>query len=82
VFAAIIHGDSRAVGAAARDGGGTGMSTVGTNTRSDRVARIVRNTRLEQIGPTARSYSAHTPDRLLWATGIIAFALGIVAFVL
>ena len=57
------------------------MSTVGARTRSGRVARLVRNTRAEQIGPAAKS-SANTPYRLLWSTGISAFVLSIGAFVL
>jgi len=57
------------------------MSTVGARTRNGRVARLVRNTRAEQIGPAAKS-SSNTPYRLLWSVGIIAFVLGIVAFVL
>jgi hypothetical protein len=58
------------------------MSTAGARTRSGRVARLVRNTRVEQIGRAAKSSSINTPYRLLWSTGIIAFVLGIVAFVL
>jgi hypothetical protein len=38
--------------------------------------------RAEQIGPAAKSSSPNTPYRLLWSTGIIAFVLCIVAFVL
>jgi len=55
------------------------MSTAGARIRSSRVARLVRNTRAEKI---AKSSSTNTPYRLLWSTGIIAFVLGIVAFVL
>jgi len=58
------------------------MSTVGPRTRSSRVAQLGRNTRAEQIGRDAKSSSTNTPYRLLWSTGIIAFVLGIVAFVL
>jgi hypothetical protein len=58
------------------------MSAVGARTRSGRVARPVRNMRAEQIGPAAKSSSTNTPYRLLWSTGIIAFVLCIVAFVL
>jgi hypothetical protein len=58
------------------------MSAVGARTRSGRVARLVRNTRAEQIGLAAKSSSPNTPHRLLWSTGIIAFVLGIIAFVL
>jgi hypothetical protein len=58
------------------------MSTVSTRTRSGRVARLARNVRVEQIGRAAESSSTNTPYRLLWSTGIIAFLLGTVAFVL
>lgn len=58
------------------------MSTVGTRARSGRAARLVRNTNAEEIFPTAEASHANPPHRLLWATGIIAFVLGIVAFVL
>ena len=58
------------------------MSTVGTHARSSRVARLGRNTPAEQIGRAANSSSTNAPYRLLWSTGIIAFVLGIVAFVL
>ena len=58
------------------------MSTAGTHARRGRVARFVRNTRAEQIGRAAKSSPANTPYRLLWSTGIIAFVLGIIAFVL
>jgi hypothetical protein len=58
------------------------MSTAGERTRKGRVARLARNVRAEQIGPAAKSSSTNTPYRLLWSTGIIAFVLGIVAFVL
>ena len=52
------------------------------STQSDRVARLVRGTRAEQIGPAAEASRAKPPYRLLWSTGIIAFVLCIVAFVL
>jgi hypothetical protein len=57
------------------------MSIVGTRIRSGRIARLFRNGGAERIDPAARS-STNTPYRLLWSTGIIAFVLGIVAFVL
>jgi hypothetical protein len=57
------------------------MSIVGTRIRSGRVARLFRNGGAERIDPAARS-STNTPYRLLWSTGIVAFVLGIVAFVL
>jgi hypothetical protein len=58
------------------------MSIVGTRTRSDSVARRPPNARVEQIGHAAKSPSTNTPYRLLWSTGIIAFVLCIVAFLL
>jgi|GEM_PF-862981 len=58
------------------------MSTAGARTRSGRVARLVPNTRAEQIGPATKSSSTNTSYRLLWSTGIIAFVLCILAFVL
>ena len=57
------------------------MSTAGARIRKGRVARLARNVRAEQITPAEPS-PAKTPYRLLWSTGIIAFVLGIVAFVL
>jgi len=57
------------------------MSIVGTRIRSGRIARLFRNGGAERIDPAARS-STNTPYRLLWSTGIVAFVLGIVAFVL
>jgi hypothetical protein len=58
------------------------MSSIGTHTRSGPVARLVHIAHAERIGPAAQSSSTNTPYRLLWSTGIIAFVLGIVAFVL
>ncbi len=43
---------------------------------------LVQNTRAEQISPAAQPLPANTPYRLLWSTGIIAFVLCIVAFML
>jgi hypothetical protein len=57
------------------------MSAIGTRIRNGRVARLIRNTRAEQISPAEPS-PANTPYRLLWSTGIVAFVLCIVAFVL
>lgn len=58
------------------------MSTIGTRIRNGRVARLVRNARGEQPGSAAEPPPANTPYWLLWSTGIVAFALCIVAFVL
>lgn len=58
------------------------MTTIGTRIRNGCVARLVRNTRAEQISPAAESSPANTPRWLLWSTGIVAFVLSIVAFVL
>jgi hypothetical protein len=57
------------------------MSANGTRTRSGRVARLV-NTRAEQTSPAAEPPSANPPYWLPWSTGIVAFVLCIVAFVL
>jgi hypothetical protein len=58
------------------------MSTIGTRIRYGRVARLARNTRAEQVSTAAEPSSADTPYRLLWSTGIVAFVLCLVAFVL
>ena len=58
------------------------MSTNGTRIRSGRVARLVRNMRAEQTSPAADPPSDNPPYWLLWSTGIVAFVLCIVAFVL
>ena len=58
------------------------MSSIGARTRNDRAARLVRNTRAAPISPAADQPPADTPYRLLWSTGIIAFLLCIVSFVL
>jgi hypothetical protein len=58
------------------------MSTIGTRIQNGRFARLVRNVRAEQISPTAKPSLANTPYWLLWSTGVIAFVLCIVAFVL
>ncbi len=58
------------------------MSIIGTLTRNGRAARLVRNTRAEQMSPAAETSPANTPYRLLWSTGIVALVLGIAAFVL
>ena len=58
------------------------MSTAEARIRSGRVARFVRDVCGEQIGRAANSSPTNTPYRLLWSTGIIAFVLCVVAFVL
>lgn len=58
------------------------MSTIGMRIRNGRIARLVRSTRAEQTGPAAEPSPADTPYWLLWSTGIVAFLLCIVAFVL
>jgi hypothetical protein len=58
------------------------MSPIGSRIRDGRVARLARNARPEEIGPTAEPSPADTPYRLLWSTGIVAFVLCVVAFVL
>ncbi len=56
------------------------MSTIGTRIRNGRIARLLRSTQAEQISP--QPSPANTPYWLLWSTGIVAFVLCIVAFVL
>ena len=58
------------------------MSPIGTRIRDGRVAQLARNTRAEPINTAAEPSPAGTPYRLLWSTGIIAFVLCVVAFVL
>jgi hypothetical protein len=58
------------------------MSTIGTRIRNGRIARLFRGSRAEQISPSAEPSPANTPYWLLWSTGIVAFVLCIVAFVL
>jgi hypothetical protein len=58
------------------------MSTIGTRIKNDRIARLLRSTHAEEIGPDAEPSPAKTPYWLLWSTGIVAFALCIVALVL
>jgi hypothetical protein len=57
------------------------MSIIGTRTGDGRVARRSRSRDAERIDPAAKSL-ADTPYRLLWSAGIIAFVLGMTAFVL
>ena len=57
------------------------MSTLGTRIRNGRMARRVRNPRAASPKP-AEPPPAGTPYWLLWSTGIVALALGAVAFVL
>ena len=58
------------------------MSTIGPRIRNGRIARLFRNTRAEQISPAAGPSPADPPYWLLWSTGIVAFVLCVVAFVL
>ena len=58
------------------------MSINGTRTRSGRVARLVRNARAQPTSLVAEPPSANPPYWLLCSTGIVAFVLCIVAFVL
>jgi hypothetical protein len=58
------------------------MSAIGGRIRDGRVARLARNPRAEQMRRAAEPSPAHTPYRLLWSTGIVAFVLGVAAFVL
>ncbi len=58
------------------------MSTIDTHIRNGRIARLFRRTHAGQISPGAEPSPANTPYWLLWSTGIVAFVLCIVAFVL
>ena len=58
------------------------MSGIGERFRDGRVARHGRKARAEQKNPDAEPSPANTPYWLLWSTGMIAFVLCIVAFVL
>jgi hypothetical protein len=58
------------------------MSTIGTRIRNGHIARLARRTRAEQISTATGALPADTPYWLLWSTGIVAFVLCIVAFVL
>jgi hypothetical protein len=58
------------------------MSATGTRMRNGCSARLVRNPRAEPSNPAAQLSPANTPYWLLWSTGLIAFVLCTVAFVL
>jgi hypothetical protein len=58
------------------------MSTIVTRIRNGRIARLLRSTHAERISSGAQPSPADTPYWLLWSTGIVAFVLCIVAFVL
>jgi hypothetical protein len=57
------------------------MSNPVARTQSSRATRPVPDTRAEQMSLAVES-SSDTPYRLLWSTGIIAFVLSVVAFLL
>ena len=52
------------------------MSTIGTRLRKKQRAQA------ERLNPIAERLPADTPYLLLWSTGVVAFGLCIVAFVL
>ena len=58
------------------------MSDSGTRVRNGRIARLLRNTPTAPIDRTAEPPPAKTPYWLLWSTGIAAFVLCVVAFLL
>ena len=58
------------------------MSTIGTRIRNGQIARFVGRAHSEQIITPTEASTADTPYWLLWSTGIVAFVLCIIAFVL
>jgi len=58
------------------------MSAIGTRIRNGRIAGLLRNVHAEPIRQDAEPSDTNTPYWLLWSTGIVAFVLCIVAFVL
>ena len=58
------------------------MSTIVPRIRAGRIARLARNPCAEEISPAAEPPPADPPCRLLWSAGLVAFVLGIAAFVL
>jgi hypothetical protein len=58
------------------------MSTSETRVSNSRSIPLVRITGTERITSAADPSPANTPYWLLWSTGVIAFVLGILAFVL
>jgi hypothetical protein len=51
-------------------------------TRNGRFSRLFRTMPAGQVAPRAESPPQNTPYWLLWSTGIVAFVLCMVAFVL
>jgi len=58
------------------------ISTIAPRIRNGRIARLFRSAHARQTTADAEPSAAHTPYWLLWLTGIVAFVLCIVAFVL
>jgi hypothetical protein len=58
------------------------MSAIGTRIRNGRIARLFRGTHAKKIHHGVEPSPTNTPYWLLWSTGIVAFVLSIVAFVL
>jgi hypothetical protein len=58
------------------------MSAIGTRIRKGRIARLFRSAHAERSRRDAEPSAANTPYWLLWSTGIVAFVLCIIAFVL
>ena len=58
------------------------MSAIGTRIRNGRMARLFRSANVAPIRQDAEPSAANTPYWLLWSTGIVAFVLCIIAFVL
>src|SRR5262249_27576988 len=67
--------DSRTAGATPGDVVGAGMSTIGTELPKNRRSRA-------ELSPMAEPSPVDAPSLLLWSTGVVAFGLCMVAFVL
>jgi hypothetical protein len=58
------------------------MSTIGTNWRVGRIARLVRSPAIGQRPAGIKPSSPSTPYVLLWSTGVVAVVLGVAALLL
>ena len=58
------------------------MSAIRTRIRNGRIAKLFRSAHDAPIPQDAEPSATNTPYWLLWSTGIVAFVLCIIAFVL